>query len=256
MTRRMSRLIPLLLSSGALMMANAPATTAAQSASRDMPFDVAELFFELNDTDGDLGIHGSIDGGPWTMLEIEAPGDRTLLNLVARGSLRRQGMTELFFESAEPGFDELAPAAFFRRFPEGRYEISGRAQEGGELESTAVVSHVLPAPADNITLSGVPAAEDCDVTPLPTVNPPVVIDWDPVTTSHEEIGRRGRIRISRYQLVVEHERVTFSVDLPPTVTRFEVPTGVTDLGKEFKFEILARATNNNNTAVESCFLVP
>ena len=256
MKRRMSRLIPLVLSIGAVMMGNTPATTSVQSASREMPFEVAELFFELNDTDGDLGIHGLIDGDPWTALEIEGPGDRTLLDLVVRGSLRRQGMTELFFESAEPSFDELAPARFFRRFPEGRYEISGRAQDGGEFESIAVVSHVLPAPPDNITLSGVPAAEDCDATPLPVVSPPVVIDWDPVTTSHDEIGKRGRIRISQYQLVVEHERVTFSVDLPPTVTRFEVPTGVTDLGKEFKFEILARATNNNNTAVESCFRVP
>lgn len=256
MTRRMSRLIPLLLSIGTVMMGKTPATTSAQSASREAPFEEAELFFELNDTDGDLGIHGSIDGGPWTVLEIEAPGDRTLLNLIARGNLHRQGMTQLFFESAEPSFDELAPVTFFRRFPEGRYEISGRAQDGGELESIAVVSHVLPAPPDNITLSGQPSAEDCDATPLPVVSTPVVIDWDPVTTSHEEIGRRGRIRISRYQLFVERDNVKFSVDLPPTVTRFEVPAGVTDLGKEFKFEIIARATNNNNTAVESCFLVP
>ncbi len=28
----------------------------------EVPFDEARLFFELNDTDGDLGIHGKIDG--------------------------------------------------------------------------------------------------------------------------------------------------------------------------------------------------
>ena len=28
----------------------------------EIPFDEARLFFELNDTDGDLGIHGLIDG--------------------------------------------------------------------------------------------------------------------------------------------------------------------------------------------------
>ena len=32
-------------------------------AEEEIPFDEAELFFELNDTDGDLGIHGKIDGG-------------------------------------------------------------------------------------------------------------------------------------------------------------------------------------------------
>jgi hypothetical protein len=40
---------------------------------------------------------------------------------------------------------------------------------------------------------------------------------------------------------------------PREETEFEVPTGITDLGAEFKFEIIARTTTNNNTAVESCF---
>ena len=31
----------------------------------------AELYFELNNTDGDLGIHGKIDGGPWTKIGIK-----------------------------------------------------------------------------------------------------------------------------------------------------------------------------------------
>jgi hypothetical protein len=231
------------------------APTASSSLEQgETPFEEAELFFELNDTDGDLGIHGSIDGGPWVSLTIEGPADVRLLDIISRGALRRQGMTQLFFESAEPGFDELAPAAFFRRFPEGRYEIEGVAQDGQRLESTVALSHVLPAPPDNIRLNGVPAAEDCDALPLPIVNAPVTIDWDPVTTSHPEIGKRGTVRIVRYQLFVEKtDRVAFSVDLPPTVTRFTVPRGVTNLARDFKFEIIARAANLNNTAVESCF---
>ncbi len=43
---------------------------------RAMAFPVADIFFELNDSAGDLGIHGEIDGGPWTTLEVEGPGDR------------------------------------------------------------------------------------------------------------------------------------------------------------------------------------
>ena len=223
------------------------------SAQNPQHFSEAELFFELNDTDGDLGIHASIDGGPWTDLEIEGPADNQLLHIFSRGRLRTQGLTQLFFESAEPPFDELAPADFFRRFPEGRYTIEGRAQGGGTIQSTAVLSHVLAAPPDNILLSGVPAADSCDETPLPTVSAPVLIDWDPVTESHSEIGKSGSIRISRYQLFVERTGVKLSLDLPPTVTEFEVPTGVTSLAKEFKFEIIARTSTGNNTAIESCF---
>ena len=47
----------------------------------EIPFDEAELFFELNDTDGDLGIHALIDGEPWKKLEIAGPGERELLNI-------------------------------------------------------------------------------------------------------------------------------------------------------------------------------
>ena len=101
------------------------------------PFPVAELFFELNDTDGDLGIHADIDGGPWTSLEIEGPGERKLLHIVSKSRLRLQGLTQLAFESAEPSFDELDPADFFLRFPEGNYEIEARRQGGGAFESTS-----------------------------------------------------------------------------------------------------------------------
>jgi hypothetical protein len=104
-------------------------------------------------------------------------------------------------------------------------------------------------------VSGVPAAESCDAADLPIVVPPVLIDWDPVTESHPEIGKQGRITVSRYQFFVEREGVKLSLDLPPEVTQFEVPTGVTDLGTDFKFEIIVRTSAGNNTAIESCFEV-
>jgi hypothetical protein len=225
------------------------------AAQAPLRFAEAELFLELNHTDGDLGIHASIDGGPWTELTLEGPGDRTLLHLQSRGRLRSQGLTQLAFESAEPPFDELAPQEFFRRFPEGRYEIEGRSQDGREIESTAFLSHVLAAPPRNVTVSGVQAAENCDVPLLPLVTAPVVIKWDPVTQSHPELGRRGRITVSQYQLFVEREGVKLSLDLPPNVTEFEVPPAITALGDEFKFEIIVRTIAGNNTAIESCFAV-
>jgi hypothetical protein len=252
MTRCLSRLrIPLLVT--AALVSGVVELTPAARAARTQPFTEAEIFFELNDTDGDLGIHASIDGEPWTALEIEGPGGRELLDIVSRGRLRAQGLTQLSFESAEPSFDELAPADFFRRFPEGRYEIEARAQEGGTIRSKVFLSHVLAAPPENVLVSGASAAESCDEEPLPTVSAPVLIRWDPVTQSHPEIGRRGRITVSRYELIIEGEDVNLSLELPPTVTQFEIPTAVTDRGDEFKFEIIVRTTTGNNTAVESCF---
>ncbi len=252
MTKRTSQWLLLPLSAAALALLGTPGIS-ADRAERTQPFSEAEIFFELNDTDGDLGIHASIDGGPWTSLEIEGPNDRSLLYIVSRGRLRSQGLTQLFLESAEPRFDELDPADFFRRFPEGWYEIEGIAQDGGTLESTAMLSHVLAAPPENILVSGVVAAESCDAVPLPKVIPPVVISWNPVMTSHPKIGRPGLITVDRYQLFVEREGVKLSLDLPPSVTEFEVPTAVTALGKEFKFEIIVRTAAGNNTAIESCF---
>jgi hypothetical protein len=71
----------------------------------------------------------------------------------------------------------------------------------------------------------------------------VSVSWDPVTDSHREIGRTGEmIEIVKYQVVVEVLRddpnpPIYNVDLPPSVTEIEVPSGFIDLGDEFKLEI-------------------
>ena len=215
----------------------------------------AELFFELNDTDDDLGIHSSIDGGPYVRLSIEDPREVTIFSVRALGRLFSQGLTQLFLESAEPSFDELSPRKFFRRFPEGTYEIEAITQTGEEIEAEVVLSHVMAAPVDGITVAGVPAAESCDAPDLPSVAEPVVIDWDPVTTSHPTVGKTGPVAIVRYQFFVEQGDVKLAVDLPPTVTEFLVPSDLLALGGEFKFEIIARTSTGNNTAIESCFVL-
>jgi hypothetical protein len=228
------------------------ATTPAVGAAK---FSEAELYFELNDTDGDLGIHSSIDGGAYSRLTITDPNKHTILKVRPRGRLASQGLTQLFFESAEPKFAELDPATFFLRFPEGAYDIRARTLTGQVLKATVALSQVLAAPVANITVSGVPAAASCDAVPLPSVSEPVLIDWDPVAQSHPEIGKSGPVEIVRYQFFVEREGVKLSVDLPPEVTEFEVPSDVTALGNEFKFEIIARTASGNNTAIENCFTV-
>ncbi len=221
------------------------------------PFDEARIFLELNDTDGDLGIHGFVDGDAWSQLEIESPDEREQLRITSKGSLRRHGLTELFFESDEPSFpDELTLAEFFERFPAGDWEISGVTTEGDELESVVELSHVLAAPPGGVRVNGQASAANCDAVPLPSVIAPVTIRWEAVTQSHPTIGDAGSVEIVQYQLVVEDEEdefPLFSVDLPPNVTEFELPEDFTALGEVFKFEIIARTATGNQTAVESCF---
>ena len=223
-------------------------------------FDVADIFFELNDTDGDLGIHALIDGEPWKELEIETPDGSDMLDIRVRGRLGRQGLTELFFESAEPTFDELSPERFFRRFPEGEYVIEGETLEGDELESTATLTHLLPAPAGSIKVNNEPVPEDCDEGKVPSVNGRfITITWDEVTMSHPELGRTNEpIEVNRYQVVLEREEPTplkFTVDLPPDVTSLKLPSRLLNSGDEVKLEILVREVSGNQTAVETCFEV-
>ena len=251
------------------------------------PFDEARLFFELNDTDGDLGIHGKIDGDEWKFLEIEDPRDRRMLHVRVKGRLKRQGLTELFFESAEPTFDELDPDDFFARFPEGEYDIEGETLDGEERESEVYLSHVIPAAPDGITINGAAAPEDCDAV-LPVINPTggVVISWEPVTMSHaakhgdDGLGEDGVIEVRYYEVVVEIDESDFKTVaiLPPDVNSWTLPEDFFGLSEEgeYKFEILVR-TNvyddegepilleidgeddqplpGNKSAVESCFEV-
>jgi hypothetical protein len=233
----------------------------------------AELYFELNNTDGDLGIHGKIDGGPWTKIWIKDPNHRVMMTVTANGRLRRQAVTELFFESAEPTFDELAPKDFFKRFPEGIYKIYGWPQEGKFLVGKSEIRHVMPAPPDGIEISGTEIdldKVDCEVE-APVVTPKdngdVIISWDNVDSSHPTIGDPGDIEVALYQLVVEMEvgdefESVYSVDLPPDVTSMTVPAAFINLGLddegegEFKYEILVKEEEGGNqTATESCFAV-
>ncbi|HKX58885.1 MAG TPA: hypothetical protein VJN00_05910 [Steroidobacteraceae bacterium] len=235
----------------------------------ELEFEEADLFFELNDTDGDLGLQGFVDGEAWKSLEIAGPESRNeeeeepvLMSIWLRNALRRQGLTEFSFESEEPGFDELTPAQFFRRFPQGIYEIEGITLEGQEVEAEIRLSHVMAAPPETIAVNGIPQAPNCDSDELPEVSGPVTIDWSPVTRSHPTIGIPNvDVIVRQYQFIGEIERdsnpeeVVFSVDLPRNVTQFTLPVEFTRLSPdgEVKYELITMLSNGNLTAVESCF---
>jgi hypothetical protein len=188
-----------------------------------------------------------------------------MLNIIVRGRLKRQGLTELFFESAEPCFpgteeceDGLDPATFFKRFPEGEYDIEGYTLDGEERESEVYLSHVIPAAPDGVTITGVDqamamdAAEDCDADELPSVDPSggVTLDWDPVTMSHaakhgdDGLGEDGIIEVRYYEVVVEIDESDYKTVafVPDTVTAWTFSEDFFSLSGEgeYKFEILVR----------------
>jgi len=256
--RRYARVWPALsLAMVALVLGAIAAAYCADDDDEEIPFDVANIFFELNDTDGDLGIHALVDGDPWKMLALETPDGRQNLLIRVGAGLRRQGLTELFFESAEPTFSELSPEKFFRRFPEGEYEVEGLSLDGEEMESTDMVTHLLPAPVEHLSVNGMEVPEECDGGPVPVVSEPFLIRWDPVDRSHPDLGRRDEpITVVRYQLVLEREEplpLEFSLILPPSVTEVLVPAGLAGSGERIKIEVLVREDGGNQTAVESCF---
>jgi hypothetical protein len=240
----------------------------SQGNSEEVPFDVSEIFFELNNTDGDLGIHGLIDGGPWTNVEIKDPGGRRLMEIRVKGDMKDQAVTELFFESAEPTFDELDPEDFFARFAEGTYEITGVSEDGEAMESETEVTHAMPAPPVP-TVNGESAAEVCDDEDpdydASEVSAPVTIAWAPVTLSHPDLGADPvvAVTIHNYEVVVEVELEVngeefaskFSVILPPGETSMTIPAEFLALGETFKYEVLAREESYNQTAIETCFVL-
>ena len=271
--KRLSHMIPATVVP--LVLGLAPTASWADDDDDEIPFDEAEIFFELNNTDGDLGIHALIDGEAWKTLKIFDARERRLLKVRAKGRLRRQGLTEIFFESAEPLFESddpdevtLTPEEFFARFPEGEYEIEGRTLEGGELESETEVTHVMPAPPV-VTVNTEPMATVCDDEDpdfnAPEVSTPVTIEWEEVTMSHPDLGvdPPEAVTIHNYEVVVEAEievngeelETVFSVILPPDARSMTIPDDFLALADEWKYEVLAREESFNQTAVESCFLL-
>ena len=228
-------------------------------------FDEGEIFFELNNTDGDLGIHARIDGDAWKKMNISDPDGKNMLNIKVKSILKQQGLTEIFFESAEPPFESddpeevtLTPEEFFVRFPEGDYKITGMTLEGDTLSNETRVSHVMPAPPEAM-VNGMTAAEDCDAAlPVVGAGDPVTIHWNTVTHSHPDLGTSGvLVDVVNYEVVVEIDETPFktSTILPPSATSFEVPEEILALSDEIKFEVLVREASYNQTAIESCFCV-
>lgn len=247
-----------LLLRSAMIILVLPGSLLAQDSEEDeAPFAVADVFLELNDTDGDLGLQALIDGEPWKRLNIEDARGKKILQVRASRGLAKQGVNEIFFESAEPGFDELPPEDFLARFPEGVYEVSAKTLDGKGLESEVEITHLLPAPPANAAANGQLLPLNCEIETAPNVGEPVTITWDPVNFSHPSIGVVDTpITIDRYEVVVEFEALdnaVFTMTLGPDQSAIDIPSQLIALGNEFKLGIVAEEASGNRTVIESCF---
>jgi len=215
-----------------------------------IPFDDSRIIIEVNFTDGDSGIQIFVDGEGWTLLNVSDPDGNNILDVMGENSVGLQGITELFFESAEPSFDDLPLDEFLERFPEGEYEFIGMTVEGDELVGSAELTHILPC-GPQLTMP----EEDADVDPES-----VVLGWELVTTvinSDGECVDSDELEIVRYQVIVEEDDVdlprVFSIDLPPSATSVGVPPEFFEPGTDYKFEVITIEESGNQTISERAF---
>lgn len=198
----------------------------------------ARVYWEYNATDNDLGVHVLLDGDHWRRLTILKPSGSTLFKVEGRGPYAALGMTELFFEGAEPSLDEVPLEDLLAKFPEGTYEFEGRTVDGAEIEGEAVFSHAIPA-------GPVVAAQ--------VLTGAVVISWLDVTTTPEGFPEHP-IAITGYQVIAG----SFQVTLPAWANQVTLPPEfVSALGAgTHEFEVLAIEASGNQTLTASTFTLP
>lgn len=210
-----------------------------------IPLADAKIIFETNFTDRDTGIQISVDGEPWKKVQVKGP-DNELLKVEGKGNLKGFGLTEMFFESNEPNYDDLSLAEILSLFPAGVYEFEGKTVEGDKLEGKATLSHALPCGpevsaavggADDVTINWLPVTSTLDPAKGACAEPPVPV------------------AIDSYHVIVENDH-TFTIDLPGDATSVTVPPEFLEPGTAYKVEVLAIAENGNQTITESEFSTP
>ena len=185
-----------------------------ENSAHQEPFEIAQVFFELNTTDNDMGFQLFLDAEGWDRVTLTDPRGNQVTRLLAEGRLAEIGITELRFESAEP-----SPAAVRSRFPAGDYTFRGLTAEGATLVSKARLSHsLLPAPTFSPRNGQV-------------VNPRnLVVRWNAPGAEHVEI-------------IIENTDLgdVFDVTASGPTRQLTIPPEFLRRGKEYTIEILSIA---------------
>lgn len=233
-------ILPVFILIVAALLAAAPNTWA-------IPFSITKIIIEVNASAGDAGIQISVDAGGWERLLVFDPDGQKIFDVRGSGSVGKQGVTELFFESAEPSFEEQTLEELFARFPEGNYTFRGTTVDGKTLNGRARLRHNIPA-GPEIVFPAEGEALDPDE--------PVVISWEPVTDPFPDTDLA--VDTVGYQVIVERVKpqplLVYSVTLPASVTEVTVSPEFLEANADYNFEVLAIEASGNQTITEGFFV--
>ncbi len=224
------------LAAGGLTLAIAPTSAHA------VKLDEAEVFFEINDTDGDAGIQMFLDGEGWRRMKVFDPDGKLVLDVKGKGAIRQQGLTELFFESAEPSFEVQPLEEFLALHPPGKYIFEGTTTEGEPLTGMDRLSHRLPG------------------APLLVFPVEEAVDPENAEFVWEAVADPAGGEIVSYNVVVEcegEEERVLDVTVGPETTSLTVPPEFLEQEEfdECKWEVLAIENSGNRTISEAEFEV-
>lgn len=224
----------------------------AAAAKPTVPFAEAEIFFEFNSTDLDLGIQIFFDAEGWRRVKVSGPGGR-IFKVGNGGGLKTIGSTEVFTESAEPALCppaggacnvDQAIATFLAQFPEGTYTFSGKtvAKGKGKLLSQAQLSWSLPAAVEIVDAEGnFPA-----VVWTPGIGGPEVVGYEVVVEAVAEVGDDEEVFTQKTQVSSDITTITSSAEFTTMVDDLLMDGSLVEL----KIEIIAIGANGNKTITE------
>jgi hypothetical protein len=220
--------------------------------------DEAEIFFEYNSTDQDLGIHFFLDGEGWRRITIFTPDWRRNVTVSVRGEMGQIGLTEIFSESAEPSLcpdeecedvpDHVIQAAideFLEQFPEGDYRFYGWTVEGGWLFGESELTYDLPA-APVLNLDDFPIIKWTQPAECPYEECPEIVGYEVVAEMEAVVGDEEREFVN-------------TATLPGNATSFTVSPEFAALAEAYKgagalivlkAEVIAREESGNKTITE------
>ena len=178
-------------------------------------------------------------------MRVEGPDERTVLRVRASRNLQDQGLTEGFFESAEPSTEELTMEEFLERFPEGEYDFEGKTLEGEGIEGETEFTHVIPAPPSGLF----PPDES-----LIDASLPLTVGFDAVASDLDGAPLEPEL----YELILETETdilevLTVVLDGGTASPSLDVPAQFLKPGLEYKFEVIVQEESGNRTISETVF---
>ena len=204
----------------------------------ELEFSDFRVLIEINGTDGDAGFQAEIDGDGWKVVNLYDPSERLIYRVRGSRSVSDQGLTENFFESAEPSCDDVPLDVVLGRFPEGEYEIEGRTIEGENIESETILTHALPAIPVDLEASNTASIE-------------VSWDWpgdNPALGECPDDLELAEIVVSEddlfgFQVVVAREDpeplLEFVAELGPGARAVDLPDGFIEPDAQYKWEVIA-----------------